>query len=43
MLLTLFLFDFFALCLPGKVQLSVVAVFSDIDYTPTDKNKAQCS
>lgn len=31
MLLTLLLFDFFALCLPRKVQLSVVTVFSDID------------
>lgn len=31
MLFTLFLFDFFALCLPRKVQLSVVTVFSDIE------------
>lgn len=31
MLLSLFLFDFFALCLPRKVQLSVATAFNDID------------
>jgi len=39
MLLTLFLFDFFALCLPRKVQLSVVTVPSDIDCLDSYRQK----
>lgn len=41
MLLTLFLFDFFALCLPRKVQLSVVTAFNDIDSLNSYRQK-QC-
>lgn len=39
MLLTLFLFDFFALYLPRKVQLSVVTAFNDIDCLNSYRQK----